>query len=463
MKAVACIVLSSLLLLSACSPDRTYTLPSVGALPQHSREAYAAEQTPTPEPEFTIAAIKALEDDEFAYVREAKDLKSKIIGAVTKDTRLAVTEKSDEWCRVIYGRNAGYIRTERVEILPQKDVLPRHEIYFIAPRMKDIKLVETKFDNMLDVKNTQHVAMGTLRDSLYIYTATKLLARDATLEITDGVITAPAVSGQPVKIVIEGGVVTTCEGVALSKDTTFDPGSDMGSVIAADMTVIEYAGRFFEDAEVKVTSGTIYGIEGEIAIKPDYYFKPHSLEDNLLDVALYTDGIEIDMLFAKDGNLLGDRIYDEEVCLLQKSTLEKLARAALRFKEDGYTLVIYDAYRPYSVTVELYRKYHNKYVAPLKFGSNHNRGAAVDMSLLDSSGTPIEMPSPIHTLNSTSNRNNKSMSTKARANMDYMTDIMVDCGFKTIDTEWWHFVDTDNAKYLRTDYDLNSLLRVICD
>lgn len=465
MKVVACIIISSLLLLSACSPDRAYTLPSAGALPQHTREAYTAPTlAPTPEPEYTIARIKKLEDDEFAYVREKKDSGSKVIGAVTLGVKLAVTEKSDDWCRVIYGRSAGYIETEKVEILRYKDVLPRHEVYFIAPQMKDAKLVETKFDNRLDVKNKQHLAMGTLRDSLYVYTAKgKLLARDATLEITDGVITAPAIDDFPVKIVIEDGVVTICEGVVLQKNTDFDPGSDMGSVIAADKTVIEYGGRFFEDAKVKVTSGTIYGTEGEVAIKPEYYYKPRSQNDNLVDVALYTDGIEIDMLFAKDGNLLGDRIYNEEVCLLQKGTLEKLANAALKFRDDGYTLVIYDAYRPYSVTVELYRKYHNKYVAPLKLGSNHNRGAAVDISLLDSSGVPIEMPSPIHTFNSTSGRNSKSMSAKAKANMNYMTEVMKDCGFRTIETEWWHFVDTDNEQYLRTDYDLNSLLRVICD
>jgi D-alanyl-D-alanine dipeptidase len=256
--------------------------------------------------------------------------------------------------------------------------------------------------------------------------------------------------------------VITSDGIDLKKDTGYNAGRDRGKVITEDKTVIEYGGVFLKGAVVTVTKGMIYGEDGVVELQPSYYLVPKKLKDNLVDVAQYTDDIAIDMLFAKDGNILGDKIYDYEVCLLQKGTLEKLEKAAEIFKKDGYTIVIYDAYRPYSVTVELYKKYRNgEYVAPIRFGSVHNKGAAVDMSLLDSNGMSIEMPSPIHTFNSSSNRNNKSMTRTAKANMNYMTKVMKKCGFDTIESEWWHFTDTKSKEYLRTDYDLNSLLRII--
>lgn len=461
MKAVVCVLISTLLFLSACSSAMP-ALPLVGNLPRHSREAYATpEPTPTPEPEYEMVKVKALEDGEFAYVRKERNDGADAIGAAALGVKLAVMERTDEWCRVIFGNDAGYIKTSSIEVLPEKEVLPRHEINYAVPRI-ETEPVEKKFDNRLKVRNVRHSGMGTERQSIDVYTSGgKLLASDATFEITDGVITAPAISEVPVRIEIKDGALTSCKGITLSRDETFDTDSDMGSVISKDKTVIQYGGRFLEDADIYVTSGVIYGSDGETEIKPGCYFKPGTIKDNLVDVALYTDDIEIDMLFAKDGNLLGDMIYKDEICLLQKGTLEKLEKAADKFREDGYRIVLYDAYRPYSVTVKLYKKYRNKYVAPIKPGSNHNRGAAVDMSLLDDSGVPIEMPSPIHTLNSSSNRSCKSMSKKARANMEYMAKVMRSCGFRTIETEWWHFVDTDNKEYLRTDYDLNSLLLVI--
>jgi len=83
------------------------------------------------------------------------------------------------------------------------------------------------------------------------------------------------------------------------------------------------------------------------------------------------------------------------------------------------------------------------------------------MSLLDADGRPVEMPSPIHTLNETSNRGYGGMTEQARDNMNYMADVMKSCGFSTISSEWWHFSDTDHKQYLRTDHDLDALLRVI--
>ena len=102
------------------------------------------------------------------------------------------------------------------------------------------------------------------------------------------------------------------------------------------------------------------------------------------------------------------------------------------------------------------------YVAGKRFGSIHNKGAAIDMSLVDNStGEPIEMPSPIHTLNETSNRTNPDMSETAKENMNYMAGIMKKAGFTTIQSEWWHFSDSESSQYMRTDLDLKAQTKII--
>ena len=98
--------------------------------------------------------------------------------------------------------------------------------------------------------------------------------------------------------------------------------------------------------QITVTAGRIYNASSYVELEQDYYLVPRLLKDNLVDVTQVSDGIAIDMLFAKDGNLLGDAIYDHGVCLLQEGTLEKLKKAQQIFAQDGYTIIIYDAYRP---------------------------------------------------------------------------------------------------------------------
>lgn len=504
MKALICILLSLLLMLCFGCSQQPQSLPPLTTATLPPSVSISSPFDTADGPLYKIAVVTSLEDEKFVYARKEKGLDSDIVGAAAIGVNFAVTEQTDEWCRIIYGQKVGYILTRCLTIKPDMEALPQHEIFISVPEKQETGQVETKFNNKLKIVTTPYSENGSTRKGIDIYTSDGiLLAVDASFEITDGTITAPAITDGtnadissdsslseadntsdtapsaavspklslsalsadghvPVNIVIKNGRVIESNGIKLKKDTGYNAGRDKGKVITQDKTVIEFGGEFLNGAVVTVTEGRIYGEDSEVEIQPNYYLVPKKLKDNLVDVAQYSDDIVIDMLFAKDGNLLGDKIYDYEVCLLQKGTLEKLEKAAQLFKNDGYTIVIYDAYRPYSVTEKLYEKYQNgEYVAPLRFGSVHNKGAAVDMSLLDTNGMAIEMPSQVHTLDSTSNRDNKNMTPAARANMDYMTKIMKSCGFDTIESEWWHFTDTENKGYLRTDYDLNSLLRII--
>lgn len=127
--------------------------------------------------------------------------------------------------------------------------------------------------------------------------------------------------------------------------------------------------------------------------------------------------------------------------------------------------MITDAYRPFSVQLKMFELVGNSaYLAnPHRSPSNHNRGAAVDVTLLDSEGNPLEMPSAIDTFDATAHRaynpgpGQPPRSQAAKDNMDYLTKVMVECGFTTIKSEWWHYDDKDAKTYPATDRDFLSI------
>lgn len=180
--------------------------------------------------------------------------------------------------------------------------------------------------------------------------------------------------------------------------------------------------------------------------------------DNLIDVREYSKDLVIYMVLAHDDNFCGRALYERDLCLLQKETLDKLLTAQKKFREDGYGIKIYDAYRPLHVQDAMYKIVSDpRYIADPKKASDHVRGAAVDMTLVDSYGNELEMPSPVHTFNKSSCIFSKNMTETARGNMKYMQKIMLECGFLLYSEEWWHFRDSDYEQYNVTDHHFDDI------
>lgn len=175
----------------------------------------------------------------------------------------------------------------------------------------------------------------------------------------------------------------------------------------------------------------------EPTTEPGYAFLPGAV-----DLRWYLPDAEFDLLFASKNNVTGQPLYPA-VPLLEENTAAMLKRAFYIFKADGYTLKIYDAYRPGSAQAALWAAVQNsKFIAdPAKGGSRHQSGNAVDISLVDdSTGLELEMPTPMHTFSDEAGRYaNSNWSETAAANVDYMTEVMRSVGFSTLRTEWWHF------------------------
>ncbi len=189
---------------------------------------------------------------------------------------------------------------------------------------------------------------------------------------------------------------------------------------------------------------------------------PVTLKSELIDIRLVIPDVEIYQIFGTDKNFTGQVLYERPVPVLQTATAKKLAAAARRFAQDGYRIKIYDCYRPKSVQYFLYDIVQNSaYIAnPYNSASNHNRAAAVDMTLIGPDGKELEFPTPMHTFTKIVYRSSRDQWTEEqRRNVDYMTNVMLESGFKLINTEWWHFSDTDYLSFIVLDVNMKDIPR----
>ncbi len=168
----------------------------------------------------------------------------------------------------------------------------------------------------------------------------------------------------------------------------------------------------------------------------------------------------IDLRYAATDNFTKRKIYPDDVCVLRKAAASKLRNANKEFKNLGYKIKIWDAYRPVYVQRIFWNLVRDsRFVAnPDNGGSVHNKGCAVDLTLTDLNGKELIMPSGFDDFSEKAYRNNSSMSAAAKNNLGLLTKIMKQNGFSVIDTEWWHYDDSDSKKYGIVDVNLSLFL-----
>lgn len=151
--------------------------------------------------------------------------------------------------------------------------------------------------------------------------------------------------------------------------------------------------------------------------------------------------VDIELVYAGSNNFVCLPIYAANApCLLHPDAASCLQRAALAARQAGLTLKIYDAYRPPAAQEVLWRLCPNPlYIADPKRGSNHSRGVAVDVTLLDESGEALDMGTGFDEMCEQSHHGRTDLSTSAQRNRLLLLGIMLQAGFEALPTEWWHY------------------------
>ena len=150
-------------------------------------------------------------------------------------------------------------------------------------------------------------------------------------------------------------------------------------------------------------------------------------------------GIINKMAYASEDNFMKQKVYPCARCFLRPEVAEALEKANEIAKDKNLKLVIYDCYRPYGYQKKMYEIVNNpRYVAPPGKGSNHNRGAAVDLTLADENGVLLDMGNLFDDFSELSEYDNDSIPDEAQKNRKQLRKIMTKAGFKPYNNEWWH-------------------------
>lgn len=161
--------------------------------------------------------------------------------------------------------------------------------------------------------------------------------------------------------------------------------------------------------------------------------------------------IVYDLRYASDRNFMRRNMYPSRTnyTFLRLPVAKALAEVQKELNEKGMGLKIYDAYRPYAVTEKFWELVlDEKYVADPKKGSGHNRGIAVDLTIVYThNGKELQMPTYFDNFSDTAHHSFMNLPFDALQNRKLLRDVMEKHGFKMFDTEWWHYSWPDDKNY----------------
>ena len=164
------------------------------------------------------------------------------------------------------------------------------------------------------------------------------------------------------------------------------------------------------------------------------------IPDGWVDISGYDSGIVEDIRYATDNNFVNEKLYECGRCFLRKPAAEALIKVQQKLQNKGYSLKLFDCYRPKPVQQLLWDKVPDaRYVTPPDKGSMHNRGLAVDLTILDASGTELDMGTGYDHFGPEAYHGYKDFPNHVLDNRSLLRSIMNQYGFRHIKTEWWHY------------------------
>lgn len=160
----------------------------------------------------------------------------------------------------------------------------------------------------------------------------------------------------------------------------------------------------------------------------------------------YSADFVYDMKYATTDNFLKSQVYDCAECYLRFKTVKALVEANEKFIKKGYRIKLFDCYRPLDIQKKMWEIVSNPdYVADPKKGSIHNRGGAVDITLVDTTGNELDMGTPFDFFGIEASHDYENLSNEVKKNRKLLRKIMTRSDFKIFESEWWHY-NLSNAR-----------------
>ncbi|MFC2085263.1 M15 family metallopeptidase [Bacteroidota bacterium] len=167
--------------------------------------------------------------------------------------------------------------------------------------------------------------------------------------------------------------------------------------------------------------------------------------------------IVMDVKYATTNNFTGQKLYNTNIVYIRKIVGDSLSRANYYLiKEYNLRIKIFDGYRPLSVQKLMWEIVpDDRYVANPVKGSKHNRGAAVDITLIDTLGNEVPMGTEYDDFTEKAHFNYGNLKDEVKYNRDLLRNVMKKFGFEPISSEWWHFDFNGWQRFSILDYEIN--------
>lgn len=170
--------------------------------------------------------------------------------------------------------------------------------------------------------------------------------------------------------------------------------------------------------------------------------KKSSPENEMVDVRNIIPDIFMELIYATPDNFTHTPLYPPaSTTFLRKPAALALQKIQEDLKKRRLALKIWDAYRPYSATLKMWELVHDeRYVANPSKGSGHNKGIAVDLTIVSlNTGRELNMGTGFDNFTDSAHHDFKKLSDEVIANRSLLREIMTSNGFTPLETEWWHY------------------------
>ncbi|MCU0353006.1 MAG: M15 family metallopeptidase [Cytophagales bacterium] len=164
-------------------------------------------------------------------------------------------------------------------------------------------------------------------------------------------------------------------------------------------------------------------------------------DSGFVELVTLDSTLVLDMRYATPNNFLKEKVYECDKCLLRKDAALALVRANQALRKQGYRLRLFDCYRPLDVQKKMWKIMPNpSFVGnPYGNGSMHNKGAAVDLTLADSTGRELDLGTPFDFFGREAYHAYTNLPPDVLARRRLLKQTMTAAGFSPITSEWWHY------------------------
>lgn len=170
-------------------------------------------------------------------------------------------------------------------------------------------------------------------------------------------------------------------------------------------------------------------------------------DTTFVNLSDYSRDFVYDMKYATSDNFLKAKVYDCAECYLRYKAVKALIKANAKFMKKGFRIKLFDCYRPLDIQKKMWTIVSNpEYVADPKKGSIHNRGGAVDITLVDLNGKELDMGTTFDHFGPEAHHDYENLSEEIKDNRKFLRNTMTSFGFRIFESEWWHYNLKKSAK-----------------